>query len=193
MIKGKLIMIIGPSWSWKSTLISLIKERHPEFVYPVSVTTRAPRDWEINWKSYYFLSKEEFIAKINSGYFLEHACVHWEFYYGLPKDEIIKPLNEWKIVIRELDVQWFVTLSWLLKREDYFSIFIKPPDAEKLINRIVSRANISQEELDHRLISLKHEMEFLDKCDFFVQNEDNCLEKSYTNLINIINQASQWK
>jgi len=84
-LKWKLILILGPSWVWKWTLISLLKERkNPDkYFFPVSCTTRKPRiikeTWELekDWENYFFLKKEEFEEKIKNWEFLEFAHVHW--------------------------------------------------------------------------------------------------------------------
>ncbi len=206
MKKWKLILILGPSWVWKWTLISLLKERKnkflekiwkkPKYFFPISCTTRKPRiikeTWELekDWENYFFLSKEEFEKKIENLEFLEYAHVHWETYYWTLKSQIIDPVNDWKIVIREIDVQWFdlILNSWLLDRSLIWSIFIDIPEMRLLKNRIRDRAPISEEELSKRMESLKKELVYRDKVDFLIKNIENWVEKMYQDLLEKIDK-----
>ena len=62
--KGHIFFISGPSGVGKGTVIDLLRTRHPEFVFPPSCTTRDPRPGEVEGETYYFISKEEFEAKL---------------------------------------------------------------------------------------------------------------------------------
>lgn len=190
MKKGKLILILWPSWVWKWTLISLLKERkNPEkYFFPVSCTTRKPRiikeTWELekDWENYFFLSKDEFEEKIEKWEMLEHALVHWKAYYWLMKKPIMDAIYEWKIVIREADVQGFDSISKILDKEVLWSIFIDIPEIRLLKNRIRDRAPISEEELNARIESVKMEREYKKKTDFVIKNIEDWVEEMYLDL-----------
>ena len=100
-MQGKLFLLVGPSGSGKSSVLSELKKRYPDYVFPLSATTRAIREGEKEGEVYHFLSKEEFKKGIDSGRFLEWAIVHQDNYYGLIKAPIMEALEEGKTIIRE--------------------------------------------------------------------------------------------
>lgn len=192
----KLILILWSSWVWKWTLVSLLKERKnsEKYFFPVSCTTRKPRlinetwEFEKHWVDYYFLSNEEFEEKIENWELLEYAHVHWKTYYWLPKTSILDAISEWKIVIREADVQGFDSVSKILEKEIFWSIFIDIPEIELLKNRIRNRAEISEEELNSRIKSIEMEREYKEKADFFIKNIEDWIEEMYEDLLEKIEE-----
>jgi hypothetical protein len=74
--RGTLALVVGPSGVGKGTTVSLLKKRHPEWIFPVSATTRPPRPKEKEGETYHFFSPETFDKKITDGEFLEWAWVH---------------------------------------------------------------------------------------------------------------------
>ncbi|PIS04126.1 guanylate kinase, partial [Candidatus Peregrinibacteria bacterium CG10_big_fil_rev_8_21_14_0_10_44_7] len=104
-MKGKLFLILGSSGSGKGTVLAGLRDRHPEFVFPKSCTTRKPRENKTGEEVYHFVSKDEFKKMIDEGDFLEWAQVHGEHYYGTMKQPIMDALNAGHIVVREVDVQ----------------------------------------------------------------------------------------
>lgn len=169
---GILILVVGPSGVGKGTTISLLKERHPEWVFPVSATTRSPRPGEKEGETYHFFSAEEFEQKIENNEFIEWAWVHGKQKYGMLKSEIFPPLQEGKIVLREVDIQGFFDARKIVPSDSLVSFFLLPPSKETLIKRIQSRAPISENELKNRLKSMKREMEYASECDYEVQTVD---------------------
>lgn len=167
--QGKIFFISGPSGAGKGTLITELKKRHPEFVFPPSCTTRNPRPGEKEGETYFFISLEEFEQKIKEGAFLEYACVHSNNFYGTLKDALLNPLKEGKTVIREFDVQGFEQARETLPREAFTSIFLKPAEGvESLIDRIRARAPISDEDVKKRVSSMKKELEKSDIYDHVI-------------------------
>ena len=175
--KWKLILIMWPSGAWKWTLIKKLKERRKDYVYPISATTREMRVGEKDWKDYYFLTEDEFKQKIADGEFLEHAKVHdGKTYYWLLISHTMNAINDWKTIIKEVDVQWFNSISKIIPKSQLKTIFILPPSEKSLRDRIRSRSPIDEDELDARMNTLKVEMEYADKADVTVKNVDNWIE-----------------
>ncbi|PKL37028.1 guanylate kinase [Candidatus Peregrinibacteria bacterium HGW-Peregrinibacteria-1] len=171
LYSGKLFLLVGPSGSGKGTVMEEFKRKYKGFVYPVSYTTRAPREGEKNGDVYFFIGKEEFEVMIEEGKFLEYAVVHGEHYYGTVKEEFLAPLRVGAAVMREVDIQGFVSIRDLVPKENLVSIFIKVGGGdEELVARILRRGEMSDEELKKRLESAKKEIAMADDCDYQVEN-----------------------
>ena len=169
---GRLLLVVGPSGVGKGTTLSFLKKRHLDWIFPVSATTRSPRPGEIEGETYHFFSMEEFNEKIENADFIEWAWVHGKQKYGMLKSEIFPFLEKGDLVIREVDIQGFLDAREIVPAENLTSIFLLPPPREVLIQRIMARAPISNEELEERLKSMEHEMESGKECDFQIQTID---------------------
>jgi guanylate kinase len=180
---GKLSLIIGPSGVGKSAVIRTLRQRHPEWHYPRSATTRTRRQGEGD-ENYYFLSNEQFDVWLAEGRFLEWQVVHQTARYGTLKSEILDPVDAGKTVIREIEVQGFVSLL----SDPHFSpaggprrlqsIFLKPESTEQLVAHITHRAPIGQDELQHRLHSMQMELAHADQCDATIVNHEGQLKRT---------------
>jgi len=168
--KGKLFLIVGPSGSGKGTVISRLKEKYPGFVYPVSYTTREPREGEKDGMVYHFISADKFKQMIEGDELLEYAVVHSDNYYGTSKKDILGPLKSGAIVVREVDIQGFHSIRDLVPKENLVSIFMKVPDLEDLKGRILRRGEMSDEELQKRMDSALKEIDQAGECDYQVEN-----------------------
>jgi guanylate kinase len=170
--KGKIVVFSAASGAGKSTILNEINKKMPQLVYSISATTRAPRGEEKNGADYFFMDKDDFIAKRDQNGFVEWAEVHGNF-YGTPRDFIEKNLNENKIVVMDIDVQGKVLLQNQFP-EQLIGIFIEAPSFEELEARLRERATDSEEAIRVRLENAKKEQEFArlyGKYDYFVVNE----------------------
>ena len=176
--KGKFFLILGPSGSGKGTLIEGLKKRHPEFIFPVSMTSRKRRKGEKNREVYTFVSKDEFEEKIENNEFLEWAIVHQKNYYGTLKKPILDAIDDNKVVIREVDIQGFEQIREIMPKDQLVSIFIIPDSIKNLIERIKKRSKISAEEVKRRIESSKNEINKSNECDYIIHNSDGKLEEA---------------
>jgi guanylate kinase len=151
-------IISGPSGVGKGTVIQALKAKYPQFVFPISHTTRAIRPGENDGETYHFISESKFKSEIGKGNFLEWARVHQKDYYGTLKKPIIDALKLGKIIIREVDVQGFHSIRSVIPPENLVTIFLKAENAEKLLERIAKRGKLPEEELKRRMESEQREM-----------------------------------
>lgn len=163
---GKLFILSGPSGAGKGTICkALLAETDLEL--SVSMTTRNPRTGETEGESYYFVSKEEFLRKIDASGFLEYAEVYGNF-YGTPKQPVIDKLSAGTDVILEIDMQ-----GALKVKENYpdgVFIFILPPSMSELRKRLTGRGTETAEAIEMRLGETLKELSYIDKYDYCVVN-----------------------
>lgn len=146
--KGKVVIVSGPSGVGKTTICREAANRIGNIYLSVSVTTRPRAPGETHGKDYWFISKEEFQEQVRKGQLLEHAEV-FGHRYGTPKDEVEQALNEGKVVILEIDVQGAKQAK--LVYPDATMIFILPPTARTLAERMNRRGRESDDAAEERL------------------------------------------
>jgi len=183
MGKGYLNIISGPSGAGKSTLIKRFLAEHSDYIFPTSITTRPPREGEINGDHYLFVNEKEFIQKKDNGDFLEWANVYG-MYYGTLKSTILNGLKEGKKFIKDIDVQGASALMELLNKNDYTSIFIAPPSIEELKQRLIDRGSESQQQLNERLNFAQKEIDKSEQFDVVINNDD--LNETYKKFSDIM-------
>ena len=156
MKKGLLIVYSGPSGVGKSTILhEVLKDESLNLEFSVSMTTRLPREGEVDGKDYFFVSKETFEKAIEDDKFLEHAR-YVENYYGTPRDYVEQERNKGKNVILEIDVQG--GLQVIEKCSDCISIFIMPPSIDELRNRLSGRGTEKEEVINKRIDEAQREI-----------------------------------
>lgn len=167
MDKGLLIVISGPSGAGKGTVVNKLIEEG-KYALSVSATTRAPREGEINGKSYFFKTQEEFKELINENELLEYAnfC---DNYYGTPKDYVNSKMAEGKSVILEIEVQGALQVKENMT--DAILIFMIPPTLKELRNRLETRGTEAQDVVEKRLSRAEEEIELINKYDYIVVND----------------------
>ena len=168
--RGLLIVLSGPSGVGKGTVRkALFNLEGHNLVYSVSMTTRKPRDGEVDGSDYFFVSRDEFEERIQNGKMLEYA----EFvgnYYGTPMDEVEKQLEEGNEVVLEIEVQG--ALQVREKMTDAVFIFIAPPSMDALYRRLKKRGTEPEEIIQERIEKAKRELGVAYKYDYIVVNDD---------------------
>jgi guanylate kinase len=167
--KGLLIVLSGPSGVGKGTVRKeIFSQPDTKFEYSISMTTRAPREGEVDGVDYFFKSREEFEELIEQGKLLEYA----EFvgnYYGTPVDYVRETLEKGKDVFLEIEVQGARQVRE--KFPDGLFIFLVPPSLSELKNRIVTRGTESEEIINNRMTVAKEEIEMMHLYDYVVEND----------------------
>ena len=170
MKKGLLIVLSGPSGVGKGTVIKeLMKNDDLKLSYSISMTTRKPRNGEVDGVNYFFVDRDTFLKAIDDGELLEHA----EFVgnmYGTPVSYVEKLRNEGRNVLLEIEVQGAMQVK--NKCPDALSIFIIPPSMEELASRIRGRNSEPEEIVQQRLDKAKKEMEMVTQYKYVVCNDD---------------------
>ena len=179
-MNGKLIVVSGPSGVGKGTIVKTLVKRREDIVESVSCTTRAPREGEVHGREYYFLTKEDFLERIQKNDFLEYD-EHFGNFYGTPKSFVQEKLKE-KHVILEIDVVGALNAKKAF--ENCVLVMIAPPSVEELKRRLTGRGTETGEEIEKRLSRLDYELAQKDKYDHIIVNDD--LEQAIQSLENII-------
>ena len=167
MHEGQLFIVSGPSGVGKGTICRELLKENIGVELSISMTTRSPRPGEVDGKSYYFVSHEQFDNKIKADGFLEYARVY-ENYYGTPKQEVLDMLKKGTDVILEIDTQ-----GALLAKKQYPNgvfIFILPPSMAVLRQRLVDRRSETEEQIKLRLDTAMTEISFITEYDYYVVN-----------------------
>ena len=169
------ITISAPSGSGKTTLCKALQLVEPEIEWSISYTTREKRSIEQNGVDYFFISEKEFEDLIIQGHFVEWQNVHG-FYYGTSVSNLENAIKNDKIMLIEMDVKGSMSIKKLFPNQT-FSIFIMPPSISQLRERLRSRGTDSEKRINIRLKRFQEEMEFREKFDYVMINEDLDLAK----------------
>lgn len=168
--RGILAIISGFSGAGKGTVVKEILHTYEKnYAVSVSATTRKPRNGEVDGQHYFFLEKSEFEQKILQDEFLEYAVYSEVNYYGTPKTFVFEKLDAGKSVILEIERQ-----GALKVKEAYpetVLIFVTPPTAEELENRLRGRGSETEEQIAMRLSTAVEEAAYMSQYDYIVVNE----------------------
>jgi guanylate kinase len=175
-------IISAPSGSGKSTLVGHLMQRVQNLRFSVSYTTRQPRGQEKDGTEYYFISRDQFQARIFRKEFLEYADVFGN-YYGTHESELIKARTEGYDLILDIDVKGARQLRERVP--EAVSIFILPPSRQVLEQRLRQRSQDTEAVIARRLKEAVDEIRDYSQYDYVLVNED--VEASVENLVAIVN------
>ena len=167
MSKGKLFVISGASGVGKSTVLKRVMEQREDLTFSVSATTRQPRPGEVDGISYYFITRQEFEARIARGEFLEYD-EHHAVLYGTLNSQILEKQEHGHVI---LDIEPNGAFNVRKARPDATLVFIMPPSREELERRLRSRGDTSEEQITIRMARADWEMEQSAKYDYVVIND----------------------
>lgn len=170
-MKGKLIIFTAPSGAGKTTIVRHLLKKLDNLAFSVSATSRAKREHEVDEKDYYFFNPSSFRKSIDNGDFLEWEEVYPGQYYGTLKKELERLWSEGKHIIFDIDVKGAVNI-----KQNYpdrsLAVFVKPPSAEVLFERLQNRGTETPESYRKRVKRATLELTYEDKFDVVLLNDN---------------------
>ena len=181
MKKGRLYVISAASGAGKTSLVSALLEQVSGVEVSVSHTTRAPREGEVDGVNYHFVDTAKFEEMVEAAEFFEHATVFGNM-YGTSQQHVERQLHSGVDVILEIDWQGARQIRQLIP--DCSTIYIAPPSASALRERLTSRGQDDDEIINRRMREAVSEMSHYVEFDYLVINDE--FETAKENLIAII-------
>ena len=185
--QGTLVVVSGFAGTGKGTVMKELLGRYDSYALSISATTRNPRPGEVDGREYFFKTKEEFEQMIERDEFVELACYVGN-YYGTPKKYVQEQLTAGKDVILEIEIQGALNIK--SQFPDALLLFIAPPSADVLKERLVGRGTETEEVIEQRLARAVEESKGIENYDYLVVNDD--LDECVENVHQMI-QSAGWK
>ena len=179
--KGILVVVSGFAGSGKGTLMKALLSQYENYALSVSATTRNPRPGEADGREYFFKTTEQFEEMIHQGAFVEYAK-YVNHYYGTPKAYVEEQLAAGKDVILEIEMQGALQIKE--KFPETLLLFVTPPSAEILYQRLTGRGTEDPETIALRMERAKEEAAMISQYDYLIVNDK--LEVCVTEMHSII-------
>ena len=165
---GVLVVISGFAGAGKGTIVKGLLANYDNYALSVSMTTRKPRPGEKEGEAYFFVTREEFEKAIEEGGLIEHAT-YVDNYYGTPKAYVQEQLKSGKNVILEIGLQGALQVKKLCP--DALLLFVTPPSAKILKERLVGRGTETPEVIKKRMDRAAEEAEMMNLYDHIIIND----------------------
>ena len=190
MSKGVLAVVSGFSGAGKGTVMKRLLEKYDDCALSISVTTRKPREGEVDGREYFFRTKDEVEAMIEAAELLEYAQ-YVENYYGTPRSYVEEMLSKGKNVILEIEIQGAMKIKE--KIPDTVLIFVTPPTIQELKNRLVGRGTETQDVIESRLKRASEEAEGIESYDYLLVNDvvEDCVDELHEIILSERRRASR--
>ncbi len=181
-LKGKIVVVVGPSGTGKSTLTTRLMQDLKQLHWSVSFTTRRIRKGEVHGEHYFFISEKEFLEKRHRGEFIEWAEVHGNF-YGTSQKFVSDQINKGIDLLFDLDVQGSSQMKQAFG-DLAKVIYITPPSFEILEQRLRERKTESEKTIELRLRNARRDLQKKDDFDYLITNDD--LDKAFAELLSCV-------
>ena len=168
-MRGKLFVISGPSGVGKNTLLNAVVARSEHVRYSISATSRAMRPGEVDGKSYYFVTREQFEGLIGSDALLEYA-EYVGNYYGTPLQPIREAIEAGTDIVMDVEVVGALKIKKRLPAA--VLVFVTAPSFAALRARLEGRGDVSPEVMTERLERAKWEYEQAHQYDYIILNDE---------------------
>ena len=170
MKEGKVIIFSAPSGAGKTTIVRHLLSKDHNYAFSVSATSRKPRGCEIEGVDYYFLTVEQFKAKIDQDEFLEWQEVYPDSFYGSLKSEVEKILGHGKNILFDVDVVGGSNIKKYYG-DRALAFFIMPPSISELEKRLVNRSTDNKEVIQKRIEKAERELAYAPLFDVIIIND----------------------
>jgi guanylate kinase len=167
--KGVLLIVCGPSGVGKTSLCRQLLEEHDRLRFSVSVTTREPRDGEVDGEDYHFVDPETFDRMKEEGAFAEWAHVHGN-QYGTTFETLRTAWAEDHDLIFDIDYQGARQLKESFP--DATSVLVIPPSMPVLRDRLSGRGSEDEGDIERRMNNARQELAQYEIFDFIVENDE---------------------
>lgn len=176
--RGILTVISGFSGAGKGTLVKKLIEEYDNYALSISMTTRKPREGEVDGVHYFFIDRESFEKNIADGKMLEHA-EYVGNYYGTPREYVEQQLSAGKDVI--LEIEYLGAFQVKKMMPEALLVFVTPPSAEELHKRLKGRGTESDEVIKNRMIRATEEADIVEKYEYILLNDnlDTCVRETH--------------
>ena len=176
--KGILIVVSGFSGSGKGTIMKEMMRQYDNYALSISATTRNPRPGEEDGREYFFKTVEEFEKMIAKDELIEYAR-YVDNYYWTPRAYVEEQLDAGKDVILEIEIQGALKVKE--KFPETLLLFVTPPTAKELRNRLVGRGTETMDVIDFRMNRAKEEADGMDQYDYLIINDvlQDCVEQMH--------------
>jgi len=171
--RGLMFVLSSPSGAGKTTITRALLKQNDNLIISVSATTRTRRAGEVQGQDYFFADIPEFNKMVDDGDMLEHAKV-FGHYYGTPRGPVEDALKQGRDVIFDIDWQGTQQLAEMA-RDDLVTLFILPPSARELENRLRNRSKDTLEtdtQIRDRMSKANDEMSHYSEYDYVLINEN---------------------
>ncbi|MES2691785.1 MAG: guanylate kinase [Bacteroidota bacterium] len=183
-LAGRAVIFCAPSGSGKTTVVKHLLSIDKRLEFSVSACTRKQRANEVEGKDYYFLTTEDFKARIANNEFLEYEEVYGGNFYGTLKSEMDRIWANGKTVIFDVDVEGGLNIKKYFG-DKALAVFVKPPSIEVLEQRLRYRSTETEETLRIRVDKAIHELAYENRFECVLVNEN--LEEALQEAEQLIN------
>lgn len=181
-LRAQVSVVSGPTAVGKGTVVTRLKQLHPEVFVSLSVTTRAPRPGEVDGVHYWFVDDAEFDRLVADNGLLEWAVVHQVARYGTPRRPVEDAVAAGRPVVLEIDLQGARQVRSTMPSAQF--IFLTPPSWPELVNRLVGRGTEDAEQRERRLRTAHLELASATEFDHVVVNAE--VDRTVTELVNLL-------
>ncbi len=170
MKEGKVIIFSAPSGAGKTTIVRHLLSKDHNFGFSVSATSRKPRGQEVNGVDYFFLTVDDFKAKIANDEFLEWQEVYPDNFYGSLKSEVERILGSGQNILFDVDVVGGSNIKKYFG-DRALAFFIQPPSITELEKRLIARSTDCREVIRERVEKATRELAFAPLFDVVIVND----------------------
>jgi guanylate kinase len=168
-VRPFLLVLSAPSGGGKSTIAKQLLNARDDLGYSVSATTRPMRAGERDGADYHFVTRDEFLRRVEAGEFLEWATYAGEL-YGTLRSEIDRIFAEGRIAVLDVEIEGSRQIRSSFPNS--LHLFVLPPSAEVLVGRLTARNTEPREVMRERIARAADELAAVAEYDYAILNED---------------------